>query len=128
MPTGASAPVTQNEIDVTLKAQDAFLTAVGDLNSIISQVFDSGNTLSTNAMVTTAGAKFGGAVTQWVTDFEDMRSTLQWMADQLGDTAAKLKAGNQQSWEMAAALPSFGGAGDSAYPGGLAPHPAGAPF
>lgn len=111
MPTGNSAPVTQNEINVTLQAQDAFLTAVGDLNSIISQVFDSGTTLSTNAMVTTAGAKFGGAVSQWVQDFEDMRSTLQWMADQLGETAQKLKAGDQQSFEMAAALPSFGSSG-----------------
>jgi hypothetical protein len=120
MPTGNNAPVTQNEVDVTLRAQDQFLTAVGDLNSIISQVFDSGTTLSTNAMVTTAGQKFGSAVGQWVTDFEDMRSTLQWMADQLGETAAKLKAGNQQSYEMAAALPSFGGAGSAgAYPGGL---------
>jgi hypothetical protein len=113
MPTGNTAPVTQNEIDVTLKAEDAFQTAVGDLNSIISQVFDSGTTLSTNAMVTTAGAKFGSAVAEWTQDFEDMRSTLQWMATQLGDTAQKLKAGNQQSFEMAAALPSFGGSGFS---------------
>ena len=117
MPTGNTAPITQNEINVTLQAQDAFQTAVGDLTSIVSEAFDSGSTLSSNAMVTTAGEKFGGAVVQWVEDFEDMRSTLQWMATQLGDTAQQLQAGNQQSYEMAAALPAFGSSGFVSSPG-----------
>jgi hypothetical protein len=59
-------------------------------------------------MVTTAGAKFGGAVVQWTEDFDDLRNTLNWMATQLGDTAQQLQASNQQSLEMAASLPSFG--------------------
>lgn len=111
MPTADGASVTQNEINVTLQAHDAFATAVGDLTSIVSQVFDSGSSLSSNAMVTTAGAKFGGAVNTWCQDFEDMRSTLQWMTNQLYDTAQQLQAGNQQNEDMAAALPSFGASG-----------------
>lgn len=46
---------------------------------------------------------------QWTEDFEDLRSTLNWMANQLGDTAKSLQASNQQSYEMAASLPSFAG-------------------
>jgi hypothetical protein len=61
-------------------------------------------------MVTTAGERFGMAVVQWTQDFEDLRSTLNWMSVQLGDTAAKLRASNQQGEEMAAALPTFTGA------------------
>jgi hypothetical protein len=103
--TGA---VTQNEINVTLQAQQAFEQAVSALTSIVSEVFDSQSQLTSNGMVTTAGARFGGAVVQWTEDFEDLRSTLNWMAQQLGDTAKGLQAGNQQSYEMAAALPGFG--------------------
>jgi len=109
MPAGNSAPVTQNEIDVTVHAQQAFDEAVTALNQIVSGVFDSQQQLTTNAMVTTAGERFGMAVVQWTQDFEDLRSTLNWMSMQLGDTAAKLRASNQQSEEMAAALPTFTG-------------------
>lgn len=108
MPVGNSAPVTQNEIHVTLQAQQAFEEAVSALNRIVSEVFDSQTQLTTNAMVTTAGQRFGGAVVQWTQDFDDLRNTLNWMAQQLGDTAQQLQASNQQSYEMAASLPSFG--------------------
>jgi hypothetical protein len=100
--------VTQNEINVTLQAQQAFEQAVTALNSIVSGVFDSQSQLTSSGMVTTAGQRFGGAVVQWTEDFDDLRSTLNWMAQQLGDTAQSLQASNQQSYEMAASLPSFG--------------------
>ena len=57
-------------------------------------------------MVTTAGERFGMAVVQWTQDFEDLRSTLNWMAQQLGDTALQLQRSNQQGMEMAAACRS----------------------
>ena len=106
MPTTGN--VTQNEITVTLQAQQAFEQAVTALNSIVSQVFDSQSQLTSSGMVTTAGQRFGGAVVQWTEDFDDLRSTLNWMAQQLGDTAQALQASNQQSYEMAASLPAFG--------------------
>jgi hypothetical protein len=111
MPMGSSAPVTQNEINVTLQAQQAFEQAVGSLNQIVSGVFESQQQLTTNGMVTTAGERFGTAVVQWTEDFEDLRSTLNWMAQQLGDTAQQLQSSNQQGEEMAAALPTFGSSG-----------------
>ncbi|HEY2579881.1 MAG TPA: hypothetical protein VGI74_26510 [Streptosporangiaceae bacterium] len=106
MPT--SGTVTANEIQVTLHAQQAFEEAVTALNSIVSQVFDSQSQLTSNGMVTTAGQRFGGAVVQWTEDFDDIRNTLKWMAQQLGDTAQQLQASNQQSEEMAATLPGGG--------------------
>jgi hypothetical protein len=111
MPAGNSAPVTQNEINVTLQAQQAFEGAVTALTQIVSGVFDSQQQLTTSAMVTTAGQRFGMAVVQWTQDFEDLRSTLNWMAQQLGDTALQLQRSNQQGMEMAAALPQFGSSG-----------------
>src|SRR5579875_1020502 len=99
MPT--SGNVTQNEINVTLQAQQAFEQAVTALTSIVSEVFDSQSQLTISGMVTTAGQRFGGAVVQWTEDFEDLRSTLNWMAQQLGDTAQALQSSNQQSYEMA---------------------------
>src|SRR5258708_18251281 len=118
MPTGNSAPVTQNEINVTLQAQQAFEEAVAALTSIVSEVFASQQQLTSNAMVTTAGERFGNAVVLWAEDFEDLRSTLNWMAQQLGDTAQKLQSSNQQGVEMAAALPQFGSSGFVSTPRG----------
>jgi hypothetical protein len=99
---------TSNTYSVTLHAQDAFETAVGDLTRIVSTVFDSQSQLTTSGMVTTAGQKFGSVVVEWCNDFEDMRNTLNWMATQLGDTAAALARSDQQGAEMAAQLPGFG--------------------
>jgi uncharacterized protein YukE len=106
MPT--AGPVTQNEITVTYQAQQAFEDAVTALTNIVSSVFDSQQQLTTDGMVTSAGARFGGAVVQWTEDFEDIRGTLAWMAQQLGDTAQQMQSTNQQATEAAAALPAFG--------------------
>jgi hypothetical protein len=108
MPTGNTAAVTQNEINVTLQAQQAFEQAVSSLTQIVTGVFESQQQLTTNGMVTTAGERFGGAVVQWTEDFDDLRNSLNWMAQQLGDTALQLQRSNQQGEEMAAAMPSFG--------------------
>jgi hypothetical protein len=105
----ATGNVTQNEINVTLQAQQAFEQAVTALTSIVSSVFDSQSQLTSSGMVTTAGQRFGGAVVQWTEDFDDIRNTLNWMAQQLGDTAQQLQSSNQQSYEMAASLPAAGG-------------------
>ena len=103
MPT--SGAVTANEIQVTLTAKGAFEDAVNSLNSIGASVMDSAQNLAGRAMVTTAGAKFAQAMTTWCDDFNDIKNSLQWMATQLGDTAAQLQAGNQQNVEAAASIP-----------------------
>src|SRR5260370_41938762 len=97
-----------HEATVTLQAQQAFEQAVAALNSIISGVFDSQQQLTSNAMVTTAGERFGGVVVRGAEDFEDLRSTLNWMAEQRGNTALQLRKGNDQSAEMAAPQPPVG--------------------
>jgi uncharacterized protein YukE len=104
----ASGPVTANEINVTLQAQGEFENAVSQIRSIVSNVLESGNQLTTTAMITTAGAKFGGVVSEWCQSASDIVNTLNWMAEQLGVTAQQLQAGNQQAEEMAAAMPSAG--------------------
>jgi uncharacterized protein YukE len=106
-----SGPVTSNEITVTLQAQSEFQNAVSQIRSTISNVLESGNQLSTTAMITTAGAKFGGVVSQWCESASDIVNTLNWMSEQLGSTAQQLQAGNQQSEEMAAGLPGTGNFG-----------------
>jgi hypothetical protein len=113
MPTTGpvSGAALANEISVTLQAQQIFENAVSQLNSIVSNALDAQNQLTTSAMVTTAGQKFGSKVVQWCEDFDDLRGTLQWMAQQLGDTAHQLQASNQAAVEAAAQLPAFGSFG-----------------
>jgi uncharacterized protein YaiE (UPF0345 family) len=109
-----TTPVTQNTINVTQQAQEAFQTAAGDLTSIVSGVLDSNQQLTSSAMVSQAGAKFGGAVTQWTEDFNDLRGTLQWMADQLGNQWQTMQRNEQNNTDIAAglsdpaSLPGFG--------------------
>jgi uncharacterized protein YukE len=107
----ATGPVTANEINVTLQAQNAVENAVSQIKTIISNVLESGQQLSTTAMVTTAGAKFGSVVGQWAESATDIINVLNWMAEQLGSTAHQLQAGNQQAEEMAAAVPVIGNFG-----------------
>jgi uncharacterized protein YaiE (UPF0345 family) len=110
----ATSNVTQNTISVTQQAQEAFQTAVSDLTSIVSGVLDSNQQLTTTGMVSQAGAKFGSAIAQWTEDFNDMRGTLQWMADQLEAQWKQMVANEQNNTDLAgglanpAALPGYG--------------------
>ena len=119
MATGNTAPVTANEIHVTLQAQGYFQEAVAQLTQIVSQVLEANSQLTGTAMVTSAGLKFGSVVAMWCEDFEDMRSTLARMAENLGITAQRLQAGNQQGEDMAAALPQFGQGGFVSWQGSV---------
>jgi hypothetical protein len=124
MPTANSAPITSNEINVTLQAQGVFQEAVTDLTQIISQVLEANTQLTSTAMVTTAGAKFGTVVSMWAEDAEDMRSALNWMAEQLGTTAQQMQSGNTTNEELAQqaaglTLPQFGQGGFVSTAGGV---------
>lgn len=115
MPT--YGPVTgaqlQNEIGVTLQAQQDFENAVGQLNSIHSDVTTSQQQLTAAAMATTAGQALGNVLQRWGEDFQDITGVLNWMAGQLGHTAQLLQQGNQQSADMANSIriPGFGSFG-----------------
>lgn len=104
MPTTGS--VTQKEIQVTLQAQQAVHEAVSALTSIASSVFDAQRQFGPSATVTSADAEFSTAASQWAEDFDDLRSTLAWMARQLGDTVQQLQATSQQEYDQASTLPS----------------------
>ncbi|HUZ26738.1 MAG TPA: hypothetical protein VMV07_23545 [Streptosporangiaceae bacterium] len=100
------APVTAATVQVTLTAQGYFEDAVKDLDMIMSQVFDSQQELTSTAMITTAGRKFGSSIIQWVNDFNDIRQTLSWMADQLGNTAQQILANEQHNLDLGSQLAS----------------------
>ncbi|MGD0558673.1 MAG: hypothetical protein ABSA93_27305 [Streptosporangiaceae bacterium] len=88
--------VTQNQLNITQQAQEAFQTAVGDMNSILGGVEGSNNQLITAAMVSTAGGKLNGAVVQWLDDFNALKNSLQNIADQL-ETQWKTMLQNEQN-------------------------------
>jgi hypothetical protein len=81
--------VTQNQLNITQQAQEAFQTAVGDMNSILGGVEGSNNQLITAAMV-------NGAVVQWLDDFNALKNSLQNIADQL-ETQWKTMLQNEQN-------------------------------
>jgi hypothetical protein len=97
-------PVTMNTIPVTQQAQQAFEAAVTDLTSIVSSVLDSNQQLTSDAMVSDTGRKFGGAVVLWVEKFEDLRRTLQWMAEQLGVQWQTMLQNENKGVEIASGL------------------------
>jgi aconitase B len=106
MPT--TGAVTSNEVSVTQQAQGIFNEKVTELNTVGSLVEEWGGIqLSQNAMQTTAGTLFAQAVGQWVEYLNDIKNTLNWMAEQLGYTAQQLLAGEQQNAEQAQSLPAF---------------------
>jgi hypothetical protein len=98
------APVTAATVAVTQKAADYFSEAVSSLDSIKASVFESGTTLASQAMITTAGAKFAAAVGAWTEDFDDIRNTLNWMSEQLTATANQMLANEANNVDIAGGL------------------------
>jgi hypothetical protein len=113
MTTPGGSGTTQGVIAIYHQSQQAFLDAVSAMTSIVSSVLDSSQQLTTSAMVSTAGAAWGNAVVPWLDDFNDLRSTLQWMADQLGNQAQQMQNNEQNNVDLASgiqvqALPGYG--------------------
>jgi hypothetical protein len=105
--------VTQNTLSVTQHAQEAFVTAVNDLMSILNGVLDANGQLTSVAMVSQAGAKFGSAISQWLDDFWDLKGTLSWMAEQLATQLQQMAANEQNNTDLASGigctpLPGYG--------------------
>jgi hypothetical protein len=100
------APVTAATVPILYQAQGYFTEGVNALDQIITQVFESQAQLTSTAMITTAGAKFGGAVVQWTEDFNNIRNTLSQMAELLGFTAQKIQQNEQNNVALATGLPA----------------------
>jgi hypothetical protein len=100
------APVTAATVPILQQASGYFSEGVNALDQIITQVFESQSELTSTAMITTAGAKFGGAVVQWTEDFNNIRNTLSQMAEMLQDTANKILANEQNNLALASGLPA----------------------
>ncbi|HMH93598.1 MAG TPA: hypothetical protein VK586_21265 [Streptosporangiaceae bacterium] len=98
------APVTAATVSVTQTAAEYFREAVQNLDMIKNAVFESGTTLASQAMITTAGGLFAKAIGQWTEDFYDIRNTLNWMSEQLTNTANQILANEQHNAGLASGL------------------------
>jgi hypothetical protein len=100
----ATGTITANTISTTLQAQSAFETAVANIQGIATTVLESGTTLTTTGMIDAAGAKFGGAVSLWCEQLDDILNTLKWMTEQLGATASQMQQLLSNNIDQASAL------------------------
>lgn len=103
----AGAPLTAQQAQIILQSADVFDEGVNAMNRIYGEVFASSDTLRGQAMVTTAGSRFAAAVVEWTNDFNDIKSTLQQMANQLRSTTQQTTANNQRNFELASGIGSL---------------------
>jgi hypothetical protein len=96
---------TSNTYSTTLAVQQQFLEAYSGMGKLADGVLDAGTTLTNQAMITQAGARFGTAVQQWLEAFYAAQKTIGQMAEQLGVTANQLKAADQQAADMVPTMP-----------------------
>jgi inhibitor of KinA sporulation pathway (predicted exonuclease) len=99
-----SAPLTAQQRQVILQSAQVFEEGVSAMNRVYSEVFAAGDQLRGQAMVSTAGTQFAGAVTRWVDDFNNVKQLLQTMHDQLISTTNQTTNTNVVNQEIAAAL------------------------
>jgi len=109
--------VTQNEINATQQGQQAFQECVTALTSIASSVMQSNQQLTSNGMVSAAGAQYGKAIEQWCEDFDDLRGVTQWMADQLEATWQSMVANENNGVDLASGISNPGLPGFDVYQG-----------
>jgi uncharacterized protein YukE len=99
-----SVSVTKNMLPATQAAQGDFQQAVGDLQAIISNVLDSSQQLTSTAMISDAGRKFGGAVELWASKAADINKQLNKMADFLGVEVQVMLQNEQNGVDIATGL------------------------
>jgi hypothetical protein len=99
-----AAALTAQQRQVILNSAQVFQDGVNAMNQVYSQVFSAGDQLKGQAMVSTAGSQFGVAITRWTDDFNNIKSTLQAMHDQLISTTDQTTSTNTANSEIAAAL------------------------
>lgn len=100
----AAAPLTTQQRQIILNSAQIFEDGVNAMTQVYNEVFAAGDQLKGQAMVSTAGAQFGTAITRWVEDFNNIKQTLQAMHDQLLSTTSQTTNTNQVNAEIAQAL------------------------
>jgi hypothetical protein len=103
---------TSNALDVTKGAQGQFAEAVSYLEQVVTNILDSSQQLTTAAMVSQAGAKFGSVVGLWAEKAGDILNNLEEMVQFLGFQIQALEQNEDNNTALAAALgnlnpPSF---------------------
>jgi hypothetical protein len=101
-----TAPLTAQQRQVILQSSQAFEQGVGAMNQVYGEVFAASDQLRGQAMVSTAGQQFAVAVTRWTDDFNDIKQTLQAMAQQLIDTTNQTTSTNEGNVDLASTLQS----------------------
>jgi hypothetical protein len=104
MATGA--PLTAQQRQIILQSSQAFEQGVSAMNTVYGEVFAANDQLRGQAMVSTAGQQFAVAVTRWTDDFNDIKQTLQAMAQQLIDTTNQTTSTNEGNVDLASTLRS----------------------
>jgi len=99
----AAALTAQQQKDI-LNSANVFQEGVDAMNRIYGEVFAAGDQLKGQAMVSTAGQMFGVAITRWTDDFNNIKSLLQAMHDQLVSTTQQTTSTNTTNEEIAQAL------------------------
>ena len=99
-----ATPLTAQQRQIILQSSQVFEQGVGAMNQVHGEVFAAGDQLRGQAMVSTAGQQFAVAVTRWTDDFNNIKQTLQAMADQLLSTTNQTTSTNQSNQEIAQAL------------------------
>ena len=100
----SSAPLTAQQRPIVIRSAGVFQEGVNAMNNVYNAVFAAGDQLRGQAMVSTAGVTFSGAVTRWVDDFNNVKNLLQAMHDQLITTTNQTTSTNDSNAEIASAL------------------------
>jgi hypothetical protein len=97
--------VTAQTLSVTKQAQEYFTQAKSDLIRIVTNVLDEGSAnLTSQAMISDAGARFSGAVQQWTTAAMDIGNQFQQMIDFLGVQIQVMQQNEQNGVDLATGL------------------------
>jgi hypothetical protein len=101
-----------NALNVTQNAQGQFSEACSNLSKVVSNVLDSGQQLTSSAMICQAGNQFGNAVGLWADKAGDILNNLQEMVAYLGNQIQVLEQNEDNNTALAGALgnlnpPSF---------------------
>lgn len=97
-------PLTSQQQQDILNSANVFQDGVNAMNQIYNEVFAAGDQLKGAAMVSTAGTMFGSAIVQWTDDFNNIKTLLQSMHDQLIATTQSTANTNSANEAIAQAL------------------------
>ncbi len=99
-----TTPLTAQQRQYILNSAQVFEDGVSAMNQVYNEVFAAGDQLRGQAMVSSAGSQFAVVVTRWTDDFNNIKTLLQAMHDQLLSTTSQTVSTDQANQEIAGAL------------------------